>query len=383
MLLQTSLFSLLPAMATALLVPEPSGPYPVAMQVRALTDTSRRDPLDPTGRAQHRRVLTSTFLPVERQGHACPVKTVPYMTPSVADAYGDEAASAGLPSNFFGSFEIQFCDTARNPGYRRQRKGYPLVLYSPGFGHSRLLYGAMARSLASQGYAVVTVDHPYDAKSVEFPDRTVVPGANISEEDAAAVQRVVQVRKDDLSFVLDQLHNNSTLDCLASNFPDTIDLGKIAVFGHSLGGAAAAALTRSDDRVLGGVDLDGMLVDPIKSLGVQKPFLLAGRVNHSTTDPTWNQFWPHLGGPRMELAINGTKHGSFSDRPLLLSTIKVPDGARGGIEKELGTINASRLDAVLNGVLTSFFDFALHGRRDRLEAISYKFPDVSIQRENL
>ncbi|KAM4059847.1 platelet-activating factor acetylhydrolase, isoform II domain-containing protein [Hirsutella rhossiliensis] len=384
MLLQAPLF--FSAIATALLVPEPTGPFSVAMRVQALTDTSRHDSLDPTGKAQTRRVLISMFLPIERQGDACPIKTVQYMTPSVAAAYGKEAVLAGLPSDFFRSFELQICDLARNPGYGRQQnegRAYPLVLYTPGLGHSRLIYGAMARSLASQGYVVVTVDHPYDANLVEFPDGRVVLGANISDDDPIAVGKVVQIRNDDLSFVLDQLHDKSVLDNLVANFPGTIDLGKIVVFGHSLGGAAAAALTRSDHRVLGGVDLDGMLVDPIKSLGLRKPFLLAGRVNHSTTDHTWNEFWPHLDGRRMELAIKGTAHGSFSDRPILLSTLKLPEKARQEVEKELGTINAKRLDEVLNGVLTSFFDLALYREKNRLGTINRTFPEVFIQRSHL
>ncbi|POR33826.1 Platelet-activating factor acetylhydrolase, partial [Tolypocladium paradoxum] len=284
LLLLPLLLSALSALSAAVLVPGPTGPFAVAIKVQPLTDTSRRDPLDPTGRSPHRRLLISAFLPVDTRRGACPAASLPYMTPAVAAWYGTQAAANGLPGHLFGAFEMEACDLDRLPvcGRREGNKGeYPLVLFSPGFGDSRLLYGAMARSLASRGYVVVTVDHPFDAMAVEFPDGSVIRGANISDADPAAVEKVVQVseatrwpvavvghpaytdshapqvRSDDLSFILDQLHNRTIRGPLLGNFPGRLALDKTVVMGHSLGGAAAAAVTRSDARVRGGADLDG------------------------------------------------------------------------------------------------------------------------------
>ncbi|PNY28625.1 Platelet-activating factor acetylhydrolase [Tolypocladium capitatum] len=376
-----------PALSAAVLVPGPTGPFAVAMKLQALTDTSRRDPLDPTGRSQNRRLLFSAFLPVDESCGACPGTTLPYMTPSVAAWYGQQAAANGLPADLFSMFEMEVCDLDKLPARGREKGNeheYPLVLFSPGFGDSRLMYGAMARSLASQGYAVVTVDHPFDAMSVEFPDGTVIPGANISAEDPGAVKRVVQVRNDDLSFIIGQLlHNHTIRDPLLANFRGSIALDKTVVIGHSLGGAAAAALARSDARVLGGVDLDGQLADPAKSLGLAKPFLLAGRPGHSAEDATWDEFWPHLRGPRAELAVNGTTHGAFTDRPALLSVFDIPGPVREALRAVLGSIEAKRLDVVLNGVLVRFFELAMYGRDGPLRGVGWAFGEVSVTRSHL
>lgn len=73
----------------------------------------------------------------------------------------------------------------------RNRK-YPVVIVSPGHTVSRLLYSAQARALASHGYIVITVDHPYDPWIVEFPDGTEIPGFNFSS-DISVTERLVEV----------------------------------------------------------------------------------------------------------------------------------------------------------------------------------------------
>ena len=193
--LQLLLLGACTALATSIQLPEPSGPYHVAVHIQPFNDTSRADPLDPSGKSVSRRLLASIFLPVEEQ-HLCKAETVPYMTPAVAKAYGTRYAEVGFPDTLFGLFEMQLCSIPRaQPGCKPspgKRHEFPLLFLEPGFGESRLLYSAMARSFASHGFAVVTVDHPFDAV-VEFPDGTVIPAANISDSDTKALEKVVKV----------------------------------------------------------------------------------------------------------------------------------------------------------------------------------------------
>jgi predicted dienelactone hydrolase len=75
---------------------------------------------------------------------------------------------------------------------RREEK-VPIAIFPSGSGNSRLVYNAMARSLASFGNVVVLIDHPYDAIIVEFPDGTVVEGGNIPE-DTEILEKATQVQ---------------------------------------------------------------------------------------------------------------------------------------------------------------------------------------------
>ncbi|KID98348.1 PAF acetylhydrolase family protein, partial [Metarhizium majus ARSEF 297] len=376
-------------MASAILVPPPVGPYDVAMRVESITDPSRpADPLDANNHVHGRRILFSIFLPVEKRGTPCPSMKVPYMTPRVAADYGRQGAEAGLDDGLFSSFDMELCDLARLNSYggaKQRRKQYAVAIFTPGLSDSRLLYGAGARSLASQGYVVVTLDHPYEADFVEFPDGTVIVGRNMSGGDEPAKEKAIEVRAADLSFVIDQLHNRTLTRSLLDKFPGSLDLGKIAVYAHSVGGGAAATLARNDKRVLGCVDFDGQLVEPIRSQGLDKPFLLAGRPGHSaanSTDPTWNQFWPRLAGPRVELAIDGTAHGSYTDRPLLVSALGLPDAVLDRFAGDIGSVRGPELERIVNGVLASFFDFVFYGKRRRLVQLPWVYSEVLITRSN-
>lgn len=64
-------------------------------------------------------------------------------------------------------------------GRTQDPRAFPVILFSPGAGTPRFYYGALAQSLASSGYAVVTTDHRYDADVVEFPDGILGFNANI------------------------------------------------------------------------------------------------------------------------------------------------------------------------------------------------------------
>ncbi|OAA36813.1 PAF acetylhydrolase family protein [Metarhizium rileyi] len=374
---------------SALLVPPPSGPYDVAMRIQSVTDSSRpADPLDLRDRGYGRRIMFSVFLPVDKRGQngcSCPLLSVPYMTPRVAADYGRQAAEFGVSAGFFSAFTMQVCHLDGVAACRTDRQ-FPVVLFTPGLSESRLLYGAGARSLASHGYAVVTVDHPFEANFVEFPDGAVLVGRNIPGDDEPVKENAIRVRAADLSFVIDQLHNNTLRRSLLDRYPGSLDLGRIVVYAHSVGGGAAAMLTRDDRRVLGGVDFDGQIVEPIRSQGLSKPFLLAGRYGHSapnSTDPTWNQFWPHLTGPRVELAINGTTHGSYTDRPLLISALGLPDVVLDQFAGEIGSIKGPNLQRMVDSVLMAFFDFVFYGKAKELDRLTQRYSEVSITRRNL
>src|SRR5207247_8010943 len=121
-------------------------------------------------------------------------------------------------------------------------------LFSPGFGVERELYAGLVVDLASHGYFVVAIDHPHDASIVEFPDGHVVVPSSQMDITAALSVRVADTR-----FVLTTLARLNRAGFLAGD----LDLGHVGMFGHSLGGAAAASAMLVDPRIDAGADLDG------------------------------------------------------------------------------------------------------------------------------
>lgn len=169
---------------------------------------------------------------------------------------------------------------------------------------------------------------------------------------------------------------------LLADFPGKINYKQLAIWGHSFGGATAAAVLHSDKRVVGGLDLDGMLIDPILSTDITKPFILAGRKGHDAEDPSWNQFWPHLKGKSMEIAIANTQHGAFKDDLMLLSTMNFTAAVKEALQGALGSIDPHQLDKDLNGILMAYFDLLFYGKKQPLQAIPHNFANVTIVRSN-
>lgn len=171
-------------LGNAIELSKPNGPYSVAVRTHAMTDKHRIDPYDP--KRGHRNVLASIFWPVALS--SCSETTVPYMTPAVAKLYGQKAQSMGLSNETFAAFKYSVCTPADTLKGRGSKKRFPLIIFSPGAGNSRLLYSNMARSFASFGNVVVLIDHPYDADIVEFPDGKTIMTGNIPETTKSLIK---------------------------------------------------------------------------------------------------------------------------------------------------------------------------------------------------
>ena len=176
----------------AVLLPKPSGFFSVALRVQAMTDHDRIDPYAPNHH-QKRQVLTSIFWPVEAK--SCSSRLVSYMPPATSVAYGLAAGEMGLSNDTFKDLEMEVCSITASSACAKaggQKNKFPVAVFSPGSGNSRLLYSATARSLASYGLVVILLDHPYDAEIVEFPNGTIITAVDIPDE-IEALRKATQV----------------------------------------------------------------------------------------------------------------------------------------------------------------------------------------------
>jgi hypothetical protein len=85
------------------------------------------------------------------------------------------------------------------------------MIFSPGLAFTHLIYSDLITNIASKGYILVALDHPYDDNILEFPDGTVVYGIFPEENDAIPAEghlgalSSIAARTADISFVLNQL----------------------------------------------------------------------------------------------------------------------------------------------------------------------------------
>ncbi|KAG9671910.1 PAF acetylhydrolase family protein, partial [Aureobasidium melanogenum] len=361
-------------LASAIVVQPPLGRYGVASAVMELVDTSRNDTY--ASKPEPRRIMVSSYYPTNSPKKCQPVM-LPYMPPATAAVYDQMYAPIGILNGTFGSFELSTCvfnrkDRSRGPS------NFPVVLFSPGLGNSRLLYGAMAQSLASHGYVVITMDHAYDANIVEYPDESIVLAVNI--ETTEQITADVVARQRDVSFLIDQLHNCSIRQQLFHDIASSESLNKILMMGHSLGGATAAATMLADNRIAAAVNLDGTMFGDVLNEGLRSPFMIMSHQGKNlTTDPSWARVWPEVTGSKLVVTLNGTIHGSYSDLPLLANTLGLSAKASAQVEELLGTMDGKTAMENINAFVGHFFKCVERKMKNLLPSdMAKQFPQATV-----
>jgi hypothetical protein len=377
----TTSFPLFSAAANAaqVLLPKPNGTYEVGVGVMELIDESRLQPFAPT--VQHRKLMVSLFYPVNSNKPTTPVLYFPPETAAFEDSSEQSNYGLASPNGIFEKLALQLA------GKSPQTQGtldFPVVLFSPAEATTRLFYSVIAQTIASSGYIVVTIDAPYDVDIVEYPDgsvalinATVAASATVADIDLA-----VSVRAQDASFVLDQLHNSSVTSQLIPGSSHGLNVSKVAMFGHSLGGVAAAAALLNDSRIAGGLNMDGSMWGPVVQKGLDRPFMLMAHTYHTrANDSSWFDIWPNLRGWKLDIELANSLHYTFSDFPIVLQTLGIVPNATTANKLHLTDLNGSRALKIVTTYVTAFLDMVLKCKPSPLlQGPVAAFPEVTFER---
>lgn len=357
-----------------LLIPAPTGEYTTGHSILKLVDTARIDPYNATSGS--RSLMISLFYPITKSSCKKICQT-PYMPPATASYNDASVAALGIPNGTFESIRLQICCTTPTTAAKNLAK-FPLVLFSTGLQGSRLQYSALAQELASAGYAVVTMDHTFEAQIVEFPDGTVIRGLNdtyFDPEVPGRLESVFRVRLADARFILRQLGRKDVVEKLVpgakSGFGIDAKKGdKVGFYGHSFGGALAVAMLLSPaSPIAAAINLDGQQFGNLSD--TRKPALLFGRAEPSphnrTLDATWAAAWKHMKGWRREIAAKDIEHNAFTDTGLLVKVAAEAGLELGDAVKDvIGTLDGARSFEIITSVVRAFFDLALKGKKATL-----------------
>ncbi|XP_055741461.1 platelet-activating factor acetylhydrolase-like [Salvelinus fontinalis] len=251
----------------------------------------------------------------------------------------------------FGSFKIP---AALNGSYKQNGK-YPVVIFSHGLGAFRTLYSAICTELASQGFIVASVEHRDESASAtyfyhqkpqepekdkasplkpnpEAPEnlveewmyyRSLKPG----ESEFPLRNKQVKQRADECIKALDtliQINSGKTMEnVLQTEFDwttleNSMDLCRIAVMGHSFGGATVIEALCKDVNFKCGIALDAWMFpldeeiyvrvkQPIFFINSEK-FQWAGNISRMRKLDSSSTSMQ-----RKMITIKGTVHQSFPD----------------------------------------------------------------------
>jgi Platelet-activating factor acetylhydrolase, isoform II len=372
--------------AGQVLLPKPNGLFQVGMGAMELIDESRVQPFAAT--VQHRKFMVSLFYPVKSHKPTTPVSYMPPQTAAFEDGW--EQSNFGLESPN-GTFERLALQLAAKSPHTQDTLDFPVVLFSPAEATNRLFYSVIAQTIASSGYIVITIDAPLDVDIVEYPDGSVdlINGTIAANYTAGDIDLAISVRAQDASFVLNQLGKASVISQLIPGFPQGLNVSKVAMFGHSLGGAATAAAMLNDNRIAGGVAMDGALFGPVIQEGLDRPFMLMADTNRTRTndnnenDPanSWFDIWPNLRGWKLDIILANSLHYTFSDFPIVLETLGIVPNATTAGKLLVTDLNGSRALKIVTTYITAFFDMVLKCKPSPLlEGPVAAFPEVTFER---
>ncbi len=356
--------------------PEPSGRFAVGTRVVQWTDPHRPETAtaDPHDR---RMVVVQLWYPARKSPASAQRARYLGRTEHEARTVSDALARhVGLPGFLVDGVPRARTHSVFNAPVAGGNGRFPVVLFSPGLGGVRTQNTAWAEELASHGYVVAALDHPYDSAAVVLADGRTITAKVTSTGDPDKDEKLgigwTAVRAADLSFVLTRLgrlDRGETADPLTGR----LDTGRAAVTGHSIGGGSAVQAARQDRRFDAVIDLDGYPYDPT-SRPLHQPALALTQATTPDTDP---RYIPRLTkvlklntATSYRLTVPGAAHLTFMDAPLYLPPVP----------SILGSLGRTESPHLVAATTLAFLDTTLRHRPDALTAVLSAYGDLTVYR---
>jgi dienelactone hydrolase len=302
-------------------LPEPTGTFPVGRVDSLLSDPARPEPRTPAD--DRRQVRLVAWYPATRDSG----RQAGYVP-------GLDAIREGLEaSGELGGIEIAglgfvHANAREGAAITAQVGPLPVIVLSPGNATNVAFYSSLAEDLASHGFVVIGIDHPYQVAAVEVSGGAVAvyPGDQTAGPLGQEVTAKIDERVADIRFVLDRLaHDAAGIAGLRGR----LDLEHIGVAGHSNGGIAAVETCALDVRVVGCMNIDGQAAGgPFSSRPdprtPTKPFLYLTKEMrlHDTLAAVFEEAGPDT----YRVVAPAATHEAFGDGPRFRPRIAPVDG---------------------------------------------------------
>ena len=362
--LALALASALPVALPVFALPAPGGTYAVGTTYLDLVDTARPEPFT-ADTQDHRELLVQFWYPAAPVAGRQPVAYVE--RPRAVVAVAADGAGVRLPAFVLDHLALVRTHAYRDVPLAASQSRYPVLIFSHGYLSFGVQNTVLMEELASHGYIVAGINHPYEALVTSYPDGRDVPANDAAL--AALFERGVLVHPraslriwtEDTRFVLDQLED---IDAgrIAGPFAGRLDLARVGMLGMSFGGTTACQVCAEDARCRASLDLDGDLYGARCMDGKPFAFLLS-----SERRPP--QCLAGASGDTYLFTVRNTKHRDFGDFPLYSPLMPLTG--------YFGTIDAQRMTGIMNAYTRAFFDRYLRERpAPLLDGPAPEYPEV-------
>jgi len=379
------ILTLIPPLASPVFkIPQPSGPLSIGSAMLYFNDTTRLDIYSQV-KNRYRELSARVWYPALPDNHN---KRLPYMQTDEARYY---AIYLKAPAFFLNHFNLVRTDSYLNA--KPLEGHFPVILYSPS--GSMVENTTLFQELASQGYIVISVGHPYwnsfyyndQGQAIPFNSDNGHYKAMWEEENSSIVEKIkeeitnatdIQSKKDaqqrlnmnmteevadirlwseDLGFLLNQLKDQALNQ---GTFFDYIDTTRVGVIGFSKGGAAVGQFCVSDVRCKAGINLSGFMFGDAVEKSFTRPFMIMESVEAWCADcnPICDLFYENSLSTAYMVRIKEANHGNFTDWSLTGGYMKLM-----GL---VGPINGKRFLQIQNEYVLAFFNQHLKGESSNL-----------------
>lgn len=397
-----SVAAALPTLFPVFTLPEPTGPYAVGTTEFEWVDESRLEIFSPDP-ADHRDLMVQVWYPAEKPASA---EAIP-MWPDAKNLGLQVARTFGMPGFIFNQLALVRSHTYRDAPLASAGSGFPVLVFShayiPGYAGQNIV---QMEELASHGYVVFSIAHPYEAALVEYPDGRLTPfnaeryqavirdgtvraipalkgvmaAADPAEKEKFfreylaenhSAQESLKVWTEDTRFVLDQIEALNRGEPTGP-FSGRLDPGRIGLFGHSMGGAVTGETCRLDERCKAGANLDGVQLGDVIDGRLRPPFLMMySAINAGQNDVVYSK----SANIQYRVVVRGTVHTDYCDFPLVSPLFKLAGAA--------GKLDPYRMEHILNSYLLAFFGKYLNGTDSPLlHGPDPDFPEVDFSTAN-
>lgn len=304
----------------------PTGQFAVGRITYDWRDPDQQEPLAPQIGIP-REIFTWIWYPASTQTAGKPVDYFPLSWRNALDHQ-----RGWLLTNFlWRDFSRVHANSLEAPPLAPAQQSYPVLVMRAGAAAEIAAYSNLAEDLASHGYIVVGFDAPYRSTMVVFPDGRSIARTSQNNADLLSGNqqrqlgtKLVQAWSSDISFAINKLKQLNASDP-SKRFTGRLDLARVGVFGHSLGGATALQFCHDDTQCNAGADVDGAPLGTVIKDGVKQPFLFLlsdhSREPESETAPVeadLHSIYDRLPADRrVWIVLRGASHFGFADLTIL------------------------------------------------------------------
>jgi dienelactone hydrolase len=352
--------------------------------VKVLEDKERKETLIEC--EENRKVIVSIYYPVDESWEENRQAFYKELYSPREDEYVNTLKMAVALQNDMEKIkfleEIK-CNIYNNAPISIKQVVYPVILQSTGLGSPRDYMTFNVERLVNDGYIVIAIGHLYDSMLTILPNGEVVKPLvkELTQDDKV---NIVNVRKEDILFVLSKLEQLNKEDDVVKS---KLDLQRIGLVGHSVGGASVFKASQCECKVKATVLFDASLqffdIDEKQSLNTPTLNFRRGSFDYKTSmsmfinylkdkvdaekfktemitydrvlrdsDDEQKKLFNYVSAYKSFIKLNGSNHMTFTDFPIIAGNKMVSE-----------ILSLEKAHGIINDITIRFFDEFLIGNQ--------------------